>query len=87
MQSLRAHLKHCSARKIARNEWVRFSITSAGRSATLCVISRSPKTLKVLEAQHRLLIAGRMDPLVFIGIAEGLRLAGLITDSRLEGSS
>lgn len=86
MQSLRSHLKHCVARKIARNEWARFPITSAGRSATLCVISRSPKTLKALEAQHRLLTAGRMDPLVFLGVVEGLRLAGMICESRLEGS-
>lgn len=72
-------------RKKARNEWIRYPLRDGSRSATLCVVSRSPKTIKALDAQHRLLTAGRMDPLVFLGIVEGLRLTGLI-DTQLEGS-
>lgn len=85
MQSLRMHLRWCLERKKARNKWVRFPISDGARSATLCVVSRSPKTLRALEAQHRLLTAGRMDPLVFLGIVEGYRLQGLI-EVKLEGS-
>lgn len=85
MQSLRAHLRHCLERKKARNEWIRYPLRDGSRSAVLCVVSRSPKTIKALDAQHRLLTAGRMDPLVFLGIVEGLRLTGLI-ETQLEGS-
>lgn len=85
MQSLRAHLRHCIERKKVRNEWIRFPVRDGSRSAVLCVVSRSPKTLRALEAQHRLHAAGQMDPVTFLGICEGLRLVGLI-ETRLEGS-
>jgi len=85
MQSLRAHLRHCLERKKARNEWIRYPLRDGSRSAVLCVVSRSPKTIKALDAQHRLYVGGSLDPVVFLGIAEGLRLAGLI-ETRLEGS-
>jgi len=85
MQSLRAHLRHCLERKKARDEWVRFRIGDGSRSATLCVVSRSPKTIKALTSQHRLHVAGQMDLSTFLGITEGFRLVGLI-ETRLEGS-
>ena len=84
-QSLRMHLRFCPERKKVRNDWVRFTIRDGSRSATLCVISRSPKTIRALEDQHRLLTGGQMDPVFFLGIAEGFRLQGLI-ETRLEGS-
>lgn len=86
MQSLRAHLRHCIERKKVRNEWIRFAVRDGSRSAVLCVVSRSPKTLRALEAQHRLYASGVLDPAIFLGIAEGLRLAGLI-ETKLEGPS
>lgn len=86
MQSLRMHLRFCSERKKARNRWVRFPIRDGSRSATLCVISRSPKAIKALEGQHRLLVGGSLDPVFFLGIAEGFRLQGLI-ETKLEGST
>ena len=86
IQAIRCHLRHCLERKKIRNEWHRFRITDGSRSAVLCVVSRSPKTVKALEAQHRLYAAGQMDPATFLGICEGLRLVGLI-ETRLEGST
>lgn len=85
MQSLRMHLRFCAERKKARNGWIRFRVTDGSHSATLCVISRSPKTIQALASQHRLHEAGQMEATVFLGIAEGFRLAGLL-ESKLEGS-
>jgi hypothetical protein len=85
MQSLRMHLRWCLERKKARNKWVRFPISDGARSATLCVISRSPKTIKALTEQHRLLVGGSITPSFFLGLAEGYRLQGLI-EVKLEGS-
>jgi len=79
------HLRWCPERKKARNKWVRFPISDGARSATLCVISRSPKTIKALTEQHRLLVGGSITPSFFLGLAEGYRLQGLI-EVKLEGS-
>lgn len=82
LQSLRSHLKHCPERKRVRNQWKKYPIGST----VVCVITRSPKTLRLIEAEHRRLLAGHRHPAAFIGFCEALRQIGAIQLLRLEGS-
>jgi hypothetical protein len=83
MQALRAHLRFCEARKIHFDQWERFRVTDGSRSANVCIISRSPKTIRALREQHRLLASGAMEPSIFLGIVSGLELVGHLK-SKLE---
>ena len=82
LQSLRSHLKHCPERKRVRNQWKKYPIGST----VVCVISRSPKTVRLIEAEHRRLLAGHRHPAAFVGFCEALRQVGAIQLLRLEGS-
>jgi len=76
--ALYAHLQFCVARKKARDMWVRYPVSGPRFRGCIGVISRSPKTVKLIDAMHAKLIRGEVSPEAFAGYVQALADAGLV---------
>lgn len=76
--ALFAHLQFCVARKRARDMWVRYAIATPKFRGSIGVISRSPKTVRLIDAMHAKLERGEVCPEAFAGYVQALADAGLI---------
>jgi hypothetical protein len=76
--ALYAHLQFCVARKKARDMWVRYPVATPKFQGCIGVISRSPKTLKHIDAMHTKLERGEVCPEAFAGYVQALADVGLV---------
>jgi|ADurb_Oil_01_Slu_FD_contig_101_366452_length_475_multi_4_in_0_out_0_1 hypothetical protein len=74
--SLNIHLRWCSERKKVKNHWHRFPTQNNGVNETICVISRSKKSLSLIAAEHGKYLSGRVSLEVFWGYLDAMRHLG-----------
>lgn len=84
-QALYAHLQFCVARKKARDMWTRYPVTTPKFRGCIGVLSRSPKTVKLIDAMHGKLERGAVCAEAFAGYVQALADAGLIETMTEEG--
>lgn len=84
--ALYAHLQFCVARKKARDMWVRYPVSGPKFTGCIGVISRSPKTLRHIDAMHARLIRGEVCPEAFAGYIQALGDIGLAETMTEAGS-
>lgn len=76
--ALNCHLRWCNERKKAKDRWIRFLTSNNGIDETICIVSRSPKTMSLIEAEHAKYQAGRIPLAVFHGYLDAMRHLKLI---------
>lgn len=76
--ALYAHLQFCVARKKARDMWARYPITTPKFRGCIGVLSRSPKTVKLIDAMHAKLERGEVCAEAFAGYVQALADAALV---------
>lgn len=76
--ALFAHLQFCVLRKKARDMWIRYPVSGPKFRGCIGVISRSPKTVKLIDAMHGKLIRGEVCPEAFAGYVQAMADAGLV---------
>lgn len=77
-KALYAHLQFCSERKKQKDQWVRYAVSGPRFAGCIGVISRSPKTLELVNKAHGKLISGKITPEGFAGYVMALSDVGLI---------
>lgn len=73
-----AHLQYCAERKRMRDQWIRYPINSPKLVGCIGVISRSPKSLKLVDAAHARLVSGTITAEGFAGYVQALSDVGLV---------
>lgn len=71
-KALYAHLQFCAERKKQKDQWIRHRIDGERFRGHIGVISRSPKTLMLIDAAHARLEAGTITAEGFAGYVQAL---------------
>lgn len=77
-KALYAHLQFCSERKKQKDQWIRYAVSGPRFEGCIGVISRSPKTLELVNKAHKKLESGAISPEGFAGYIMALSDVGLV---------
>lgn len=71
-KALYAHLQFCAERKKQKDQWLRYRVDGERFRGSIGVISRSPKTLMLIDAAHARLEVGAITAEGFAGYVQAL---------------